>query len=365
MNYKVLARKWRPQSFDQISGQKHIIQAINNSLLINKIHHAWLLYGIRGTGKTSIARILAKTLNCTNLTNIQACRICNNCINIENGTFLDLIEVDAASRTKIEDMKDLLNNIHYAPIKGKYKIYLIDEIHMLSKHSFNALLKNIEEPPDYIKFIFATTNIEKIPKTIISRCLQFNLKPISESEICKRIKKILIQENITFEENAIKHIAIFSEGSLRDGLSLTEHAIALGKGNISTNLVYEITGSISDQLAIQIVSALLNNNTELIINIFNEMNQNNIEWDQILSTILRILHHIAMIQSFPLMWKNTNINKIHNNILQNLIHTISPITIHKCYQELIIGKKELKFAPNAKIGVEMALLRLINLNKEK
>ncbi|CAL4324857.1 DNA polymerase III subunit tau, partial [isoform gamma] [Buchnera aphidicola (Eriosoma grossulariae)] len=364
MKYQVLARKWRPQNLDQIAGQKNIIQAIKNSFILNRIHHAWLLYGMRGTGKTSIARILAKILNCKNKNNEIACRICTNCKNIEKGTFLDLIEVDAASRTKVEDMKDLLKNIQYLPIEGQLKIYLIDEVHMLSRHSFNALLNYIEEPPIHVKFILATTNIEKVPKTIISRCLQLNLKPIKELEIIDKIKYILKKEKINFEEHAIKYIARVSEGSLRDALSLTEHAILIGKGMISVQLILVITGSLHDHQSIKIITALLNNHTVSITYIFKKINQLNIEWDQILLNILRILHQIAMIQSFQSTWDNYEFSKTNHNQLIYLAKSISPLLIHKSYQELLLGRKELPFAPNSKIGVEMSLLRLINIAKK-
>ncbi|XRX42710.1 MAG: DNA polymerase III subunit gamma/tau [Buchnera aphidicola (Eriosoma harunire)] len=361
MNYQVLARKWRPQIFNEIEGQKHIVTALTNSILNKRIHHSFLFYGTRGTGKTSTARILAKTLNCTNKTTENPCRICQNCQDIENNKFFDLIEIDGASKTKVDDIKDILENIQYSPIQGKYKIYLIDEVHMLSKHSFNALLKYLDEPPQHIKFILATTNLDKIPQTIISRCLLFNFKPISQSTIYQTIKKILNKEEIIFENLAIKNIALYAKGSLRDGLNFTDHAIAMSQGNLTNDVILNITGNISDTKTMELLLSIINKDGMLLINSINSIATLQPNWERVLLNILKFLHHIAMVQLFDVTWKNNDLNKTEECTLITLSKTISPKIIRKYYQELIIGVKELKFAPTDQIGFEMSLLRIFDI----
>ncbi|HXK00538.1 MAG TPA: DNA polymerase III subunit gamma/tau, partial [Buchnera sp. (in: enterobacteria)] len=282
MNYQILARKWRPQSFDQVVGQKYILQAISNSLSLGQIHHAWLFSGPRGTGKTTISRLLAKSLNCIDGITSTPCRTCANCQNIEKGIFLDLLEVDAASKTKIEDIRELLDNIQYSPIQGRFIIYLIDEIHMLSKHSFNCLLKILEEPPKHVKFILATTNPEKIPRTIISRCLQFNLKELETTEIFIKLKKILNYEKIIYDIKALKIISRTASGSLRDALNLTEQAISIGKGSISIKNITNMLGTINETQSLTLTIAILQQDANKIISLINTFNIQGIHWEEVL-----------------------------------------------------------------------------------
>ncbi|XBC38091.1 MAG: DNA polymerase III subunit gamma/tau [Buchnera aphidicola (Floraphis choui)] len=364
MNYQILSNKWRPQKFSEIIGQKYIVIAICNGLKLGRVHHTWLFYGVRGTGKTTIARILAKSLSCKKGITHTPCRICLNCQEIEKGTFIDLFEVDAASRTKVEDMKELLDNIYYLPTKGRFKIYLIDEIHMLSKHSFNSLLKIIEEPPQHVKFILATTNLEKVPKTILSRCLHFQLKSISANEILKRVKYILSQENILFEHEAIKLLSIESEGSLRDALNLTEQAISMGNEKVSTKIVKNMLGKLDNHQIFTIVLALLKKDSKKILLLLEYINKIDVDWEYILIEILKSLYQIAMLKIFP---KINNDHFFCNNQEENeKMYQISKIAkytdIQLYYQTILMGKKELNIAPNHQIGVEMTLLRALNLH---
>lgn len=359
MNYQILARKWRPQSFQEIIGQKHIITAISNELSLLRVHHAWLLSGTRGIGKTTIARLLAKSLNCQKGITSSPCRKCIICKEIEKGLCLDFIEIDAASRTKVEDIREILDNIYYAPVKSRFKIYLIDEVHMLSRHSFNALLKTLEEPPKHIKFILATTDIEKIPKTIISRCLSFKLKMLSEENIFNLLKSILLKESIKFDINSLKKISNHAKGSIRDGLNLLEHAINLGNGNINVKNVIEILGIPSEKCSFLLTDAVLKKNAKKTMCLLNEISNIGVEWEEILIEILHFLYHITMSQSFPLTWQDNLIGNYKNHILK-IAKNIDTNKLQLCYQIIVNGRKELKFAPTPKIGVEMTLLRAIN-----
>ena len=242
MSYQVLARKWRPKTFADVVGQQHVLTALANGLRENRLHHAYLFSGTRGVGKTSIARLFAKGLNCVNGVTAEPCGVCEHCKAIEEGNFIDLIEIDAASRTKVEDTRELLDNVQYKPVLGRYKVYLIDEVHMLSRHSFNALLKTLEEPPEYVKFLLATTDPHKLPVTILSRCMQFHLKALEPSQIANHLGYILNQEQIPFESLALDKLANAAQGSLRDSLSLTDQAIAMSNGNVTLNIVNEMLG---------------------------------------------------------------------------------------------------------------------------
>ncbi|QCI16706.1 DNA polymerase III subunit gamma/tau [Buchnera aphidicola (Aphis craccivora)] len=358
MNYQILARKYRPQYFKETIGQKHIITSICNAISMNKIHHAWLLSGTRGIGKTTIGRLLAKSLNCQkNITSIP-CRKCNICKEIEQGTSLDFIEIDAASRTKIEDMKEILDNIYYAPIKSRFKIYLIDEVHMLSRHSFNALLKTLEEPPKHVKFILATTEIEKIPKTIISRCLYFTLNILSEEDIFDHLQFILNNENIDFDKDALKIISEYSKGSMRDALNLLEHAISFSKNNITLNNINKMLGIPNKKNIYLLTKFLLEKDAKKMMLLLSKMEKIDIEWENILIEVLRILHHIAMIKTYPLEW-NSNIYKHYQYNIEELAHKKNKKDIQICYRILLNGRKKLIFSPNYKIGVKMTLLEAI------
>ncbi|QIE02163.1 DNA polymerase III subunit gamma/tau [Buchnera aphidicola] len=362
MSYQIFAQKWRPQSFQDIIGQKNIVSAISNGLDLGRIHHAWLFSGTRGVGKTTIARLLAKSLNCQKGITSHPCRKCIICQEIEKGLCLDVIEIDGASRTKVEDMRDMLNNISYAPNNSRFKIYLIDEVHMLSRHSFNALLKTLEEPPKHIKFILATTDIEKIPKTIISRCLYFQLQVISEEKILDFLKIILSRESIKADVSALKKIAYHAKGSMRDALNLLEYAINAGNGNITLNNTIDILGLPLEKYSFLLTQSILTINAKKTMFLLNRINNIGVEWEEILTEILRFLHRISIAQHVVLISKKS-IEDIYQKHIYAISKNITKKNIQLCYQILLNGKKELPFAPSRKIGVEMTLLRAINTMK--
>ena len=363
MNYQILAQKWRPQSFEEVIGQKYVVSALSNSLLLGRIHHTWLFFGIQGTGKTTIARLLAKSLNCSKGISVNSCRKCSNCKEIEKGNFVDLYEVDAASRTKIEDMKELLSSIQYLPIKGRFKIYLIDEIHMLSRYSFNALLKTIEEPPTHVKFIFATTNLEKIPNTILSRCLYFQLKPIDLNTIITYISKMLEKENISYEREAIILISQKSEGSLRDAITLTEQIISISNEKITEKITRKILGTLNNEHILYVFIVLLNKNTKKLSSFLKKISNININWENILIELLQLLHQISMFQIDSSIKLN---NSTYSEIVKKKMHEIAKLYSHNdiylYYKTVLLGKKELLISHNQKISVEMTLLRMLNLD---
>ncbi|WP_343189377.1 DNA polymerase III subunit gamma/tau [Buchnera aphidicola] len=369
MNYKILARKWRPKNFSEIIGQKYIIKALSNSINFKKIHQAWLFSGSRGTGKTTIARILAKNLCCEKGITIASCEKCSICKEIEKGNFVDLIEIDAASKTKIEEIKKILENIKYAPIKSRFKIYLIDEVHMLSRYSFNALLKTLEEPPKHIKFILATTEIEKIPKTIISRCIIFYLKKINKENIILNLKKILTQENINIEKKALNIIAENSQGSMRDALNLLELSINISKKKIKKKNIIKILGRIDEKECLKLLISILINDKKRIIFLLNKISLENIEWDKILIEMLRLLHHIAMIQSFKSLWNNKNYLNKKKYIIKKLSKYVPKKIIQKCYKIITIGYKKIHLSPSPRLGMEITLLKILYIihykNKKK
>jgi DNA polymerase III subunit gamma/tau len=299
MSYQVLARKWRPQTFADVVGQEHVLTALANGLSLGRIHHAYLFSGTRGVGKTSIARLLAKGLNCETGITATPCGVCDNCREIEQGRFVDLIEIDAASRTKVEDTRDLLDNVQYAPARGRFKVYLIDEVHMLSRHSFNALLKTLEEPPEHVKFLLATTDPQKLPVTILSRCLQFHLKALDVEQIRHQLEHILNEEHIAHEPRALQLLARAAEGSLRDALSLTDQAIASGDGQVSTQAVSAMLGTLDDDQALSLVEAMVEANGERVMALINEAAARGIEWEALLVEMLGLLHRIAMVQLSP------------------------------------------------------------------
>lgn len=358
MNYQILARKWRPQSFKDIIGQKNIVKAISNGFLMGRIHHAWLLSGTRGTGKTTIGRLIAKSLNCQKGIISNSCRKCSICQEIEKGICLDFIEIDAASRTKVEEMREILDNIYYAPSKSRFKIYLIDEVHMLSRHSFNALLKALEEPPKHIKFILATTEIEKIPKTIISRCLYFKLNILSERDIFNFLKHILEKEKRNFDEEALQLIASYAHGSMRDALNLLEHAIHLSENNITIKNTTEMLGIPSKKNAFLLIKFLLEKDAKKMMCLLNKISNIGLDWQNVLIEMLRFLHHIAMLKNYPNIW-NQKFIKNYENEVKKIAEKNSRNDIQLCYKVLLNGRKNLYLSPNYKIGVEMVLLQAI------
>lgn len=357
MSYQVLARKWRPQTFADVVGQEHVLTALANGLSLGRIHHAYLFSGTRGVGKTSIARLLAKGLNCETGITATPCGVCDNCREIEQGRFVDLIEIDAASRTKVEDTRDLLDNVQYAPARGRFKVYLIDEVHMLSRHSFNALLKTLEEPPSHVKFLLATTDPQKLPVTILSRCLQFHLKALDVDQIRHQLEHILNEEQIAHEPRALQLLSRAADGSLRDALSLTDQAIASGDGQVSTQAVSTMLGTLDDDQALSLVEAVIAADGEKVMTLVNEAAARGIEWEALLVEMLGLLHRIALVQLSPAALGN-DMAAIEVR-MRELARIVPPADVQLYYQTLLIGRKELPYAPDRRMGVEMSLLRAL------
>ena len=357
MSYQVLARKWRPQTFADVVGQEHVLTALANGLSLGRIHHAYLFSGTRGVGKTSIARLLAKGLNCETGITATPCGVCDNCREIEQGRFVDLIEIDAASRTKVEDTRDLLDNVQYAPARGRFKVYLIDEVHMLSRHSFNALLKTLEEPPAHVKFLLATTDPQKLPVTILSRCLQFHLKALDVEQIRHQLEHILGVEQIAFEPRALQLLSRAADGSLRDALSLTDQAIASGDGRLTAESVSTMLGTLDDDQALSLIEALVAADGERVMAGVNEAAARGVEWEALLVEMQSLLHRIAMVQLSPSAL-GADMATIELR-MRELARTVPPTDVQLYYQTLLIGRKELPYAPDRRMGVEMTLLRAL------
>jgi len=353
MTYQVLARKYRPRSFAQMVGQEHVLRALINALDQNRLHHAYLFTGTRGVGKTTLARLLAKCLNCETGITSKPCEQCSSCQEINEGRFVDLLEVDAASRTKVEDTRELLENVQYAPTRGRYKVYLIDEVHMLSGHSFNALLKTLEEPPPHVKFLLATTDPQRLPVTVLSRCLQFNLKNLPPEKISAHLENVLKQENINYELPAIKQLARAANGSLRDSLSLLDQAIAFCGGQVSTAEVSTMLGSIEKTHIFALVEALAANNAKEILTIINQLAEQGAEFAQVLEDFISLLHHTAVLQIVPEA-KEEDADKI-----APLAKKITPQDLQLYYQIGLIGRRDLPLAPTARSGFEMVMLRML------
>ena len=353
MSYQVLARKWRPKTFADVVGQQHVLTALANGLRENRLHHAYLFSGTRGVGKTSIARLFAKGLNCINGVTAEPCGVCEHCKAIEEGNFIDLIEIDAASRTKVEDTRELLDNVQYKPVLGRYKVYLIDEVHMLSRHSFNALLKTLEEPPEYVKFLLATTDPHKLPVTILSRCMQFHLKALEPSQIANHLGYILNQEQISFESLALDKLANAAQGSLRDSLSLTDQAIAMSNGNVTLNIVNEMLGLLDETQAIEMIYALQQGNGEKLMQVVDAVANKAGDWDELLREVAENLHKIAMQQLLP------QASLTEADHIGFLAKHIAPQDVQFFYQVVVSGRKELSLAPTARMGAEMVLLRAL------
>lgn len=351
MSYQVLARKWRPHTFQTMIGQEHVLRALMNALDKNRLHHAYLFTGTRGVGKTTVARIFAKSLNCEQGISATPCGKCSACLEIDDGRFVDLIEVDAASRTKVEDTRDLLDNVPYAPTRGRYKIYLIDEVHMLSGHSFNALLKTLEEPPEHVKFLLATTDPQKLPVTILSRCLQFNLKPLSTDAISAYLKTILIDEQIPFDEEALLRIAAAAHGSVRDALSLLDQAIAFTQSNINAQDIHALLGTIEKNHIESILQALADANGQQLLQLSRQLSEQGMDFKQALEELISAFHQIAMTQVVPEAVTDAHIKSLATNFTKEEIQLY--------YQISLIGRRDLPLAPDAKTGFEMTLLRLL------
>lgn len=362
MSYLALARKWRPNQFKQVVGQAHVLTALENALSQNRLHHAYLFSGTRGVGKTSIGRLFAKGLNCETGITATPCGECDTCLEIDQGRFVDLLEIDAASRTKVEDTRELLDNVQYKPARGRFKVYLIDEVHMLSRHSFNALLKTLEEPPEYVKFLLATTDPQKLPVTILSRCLQFHLKPISVDNIHQQLNFILEQEQVTAEGRALGMISHAADGSMRDALSLTDQAIALGNGSVSLETVSTMLGTLDTDYAIRLLEAIGSKQAQVAVSVIQELAANGVEWDSLLQELASQLHRIAMYQALPASLDKT---KPDADRISLLTQQLSPQDVQLFYQIALKGRQDLTYAPSERMGVEMTVLRMIAFRPAK
>ncbi len=349
-----LARKWRPRNFEQMVGQDNAILALTHALNRQQLHHAYLFTGTRGVGKTTLARIIAKCLNCDLGISATPCNTCASCSEIDAGRYPDLFEVDAASRTKVEDTRDLLDNVPYAPTKGRYKVYLIDEVHMLSGHSFNALLKTLEEPPAHVKFLLATTDPQKLPATVLSRCLQFHLRPIAAPVIAAQLNHILTAENIPFEEEATALIAKAADGSLRDALSLLDQSIAFGNQAVRLHTLKSLLGTIEPTALFDILTALVEKNGVALLEASNLLYQQGIDFSKALQELLSLFHQITLIQLIP----DYKVEALHAQ-LQPFAKSWSPQTLQLFYQIALIGQRDLALAPTPRTGFEMVLLRLL------
>lgn len=356
MNYQVLARKWRPAQFDEVVGQEHVIKALSNALEQNRVHHAFLFTGTRGVGKTTLARIFAKALNCEKGVSAKPCGECETCISVAQGRFIDLIEVDAASRTKVDDTREMLDNVQYAPSIGRFKVYLIDEVHMLSTHSFNALLKTLEEPPDHVKFLLATTDPQKLPMTVLSRCIQFSLNAIEPEAIEKQMVAILQAEEIEFEAASLKLLASAANGSLRDALSLLDQAIAYCELSLTEQGVRNMLGLIDGQAIIDILDALAVQDANRLLHSAAQLSHSAQDLKTALDDLLSFLHTLALHQFSPeaTAWKGLATEDINR-----LADLFSPEQLQLYYQITLHGKRDFTLAPDPRTGFEMVLLRLL------
>ncbi|SHH27103.1 DNA polymerase III subunit gamma/tau [Ferrimonas marina] len=355
MSYQVLARKWRPAAFDQVVGQEHVLKALTHALENNRLHHAYLFTGTRGVGKTSIARLLAKGLNCEQGVTATPCGQCNNCVEISQGRFVDLLEIDAASRTKVDDTREILDNVQYQPVRGRYKVYLIDEVHMLSRHSFNALLKTLEEPPEHVKFLLATTDPQKLPVTVLSRCLQFNLKSVTPKRISAHLAKVLDAEAIPYEPAALELLAQAADGSVRDGMSLTDQAIAHGSGRLDLAQVQGMLGTLDSGYAVRLLDSLCQGEPQQMLDLLDEIEAFAPDHDDLLRQMAAVLHQAALRQ-FNL---KTQSHQLDEAGLTALAAQLDREQLQLWYQILTQGRKDLPLAPDPRSGVEMTLLRAL------
>ena len=363
MSYVVLARKWRPKRFAEMVGQEHVLRALSNALDSGKVHHAFLFTGTRGVGKTTVARILAKSLNCeTNGVSSNPCGVCAACKEIDEGRFVDLIEVDAASRTKVDDTRDLLDNVQYTPSRGRYKVYLIDEVHMLSNHSFNALLKTLEEPPPHVKFLLATTDPQKLPVTVLSRCLQFSLKRLPATLIGERLKFIAAEEKLAFEPAAIALLARAAEGSMRDALSLLDQLIAFGGGTINEANARSMLGTIDRGHVGRLVEAIARGDGAAVLAEVRELDRDAPDYDRALVHLAALLQRIAIVQFVPEAAPQDE--EFDAALLTQLARAITPEDAQLYYQIALGGRRDLNMAPEPRIGFEMTLLRMLAFRPE-
>jgi len=360
MSYHVLARKWRPRVFADVAGQGHVLQALVNALNTQRLHHAYLFTGTRGVGKTTLARIFAKSLNCEQGISAEPCGVCSACREMDEGRFIDLIEVDAASRTKVEDTRELLDNVQYAPTRGRYKVYLIDEVHMLSKSSFNALLKTLEEPPPNIMFLLATTDPQKLPVTVLSRCLQFNLRRLPAEMIQGYLRQIVGKESVEADDESLLAIARSADGSMRDALSLLDQALAFGGGTLSVASVRSMLGTIDDGTMSAILHALADNDAQGLLAGVAELAERKDSFSgdfaRLLDDLLALLHRIALAQVVP---ESNDASEDQHGLIRDIAGRMSQEDVQLFYQIGLIGRRDLSLSPDPRMGVEMALLRML------
>jgi DNA polymerase-3 subunit gamma/tau len=361
MSYQVLARKYRPRSFDTLVGQVHVVQALKNALDQKRLHHAYLFTGTRGVGKTTLARILAKALNCKEGISSTPCGICSACIEIDQGRYVDLIEVDAASNTQVDNMRDLLDNAQYAPTQGQFKIYIIDEVHMLSKSAFNAMLKTLEEPPEHVKFILATTDPQKVPVTVLSRCLQFNLKQMPSASISEYMEKILKEEAINYEINAIYLIAKSANGSMRDALSILDQGIAYCGGTIEEATIKKMLGAIDQSYLFNLVHAVIDQDGHKAIEIAKQMDERNLSFDAALNDLANLIQTISVTQAIP---DSLEASYLDRDQVIALTKKVSAEQLQLFYQITILGRRDLYLAPDEYAGFTMTLLRMLSFTPQ-
>lgn len=356
MSYQVLARKWRPRRFKEMVGQEHVLKALINALDDDRLHHAYLFTGTRGVGKTSIARLFAKSLNCEQGISSEPCGVCSACVEIAEGRFVDLIEVDAASRTKVEDTRELLENVQYSPTHGRFKVYLIDEVHMLSNSSFNALLKTLEEPPPHVKFLLATTDPQKLPMTVLSRCLQFNLKNLTAERIQNHLGFVLGEEGIESESAALWLLARSADGSMRDALSLTDQAIAFGAGSVREADVRTMLGTIDQRLVYRMLEQIARQQPAQVLEAVRELSEFSPDYLTVLGDMVSLLHRIALAQVMPAAVDNSLGDR--EQVLE-LARLLRPEEVQLYYQVALMGRKDMPLVPEPREGLEMTLLRML------
>ena len=355
MSYQVLARKWRPRAFEEIVGQSHVVTALGNALEAKRLHHAYLFTGTRGVGKTTLARILAKAINCEQGITSKPCGKCRACTEIDAGRFVDLMEVDAATNTKVDEMRELLDTAQYMPVSGRFKVYIIDEVHMLSRHAFNSMLKTLEEPPEHVKFILATTDPQRLPVTVLSRCLQFNLKPLAPALIAKHLKRVLESEGIAFEEPALSLLAKSACGSVRDALSLLDQAIAHGGGRVTRERVEEMLGSLGGDLLWPVLERIVEQDGAGTIAEADRLAERSISFDTALEDLAAILHRIALIQAGV----EPSAEDTDGERARSMASRIEPAQVQVMYQIALLGRRDLALAPDEYAGFTMALLRML------
>lgn len=355
MSYQALARQFRPQDFNELVGQEHVSQALINGLEQGRLHHAFLFTGTRGVGKTTVARILAKALNCQKGVTGQPCGQCNACTEISEGRFVDLVEVDAASRTGVDDTRELLENVQYAPTSGRYKIYLIDEVHMFSNSSFNALLKTLEEPPPHVKFLLATTEPKKLPITVLSRCLQFNLKRLHLTQIKDHLQKLLTLQNIAYDERALEMLARAADGSMRDGLSLLDQALAFGAGQVNENDIKVMLGTMDQNSIIGMLQSIIDHDAAGLSKQLHNVFEMSPDYSRFLDEMALLLHEVSLLQ---ILNKYVDGSAFDRSVIKNIMQNTTPEQVQLYYQIVIKGQQEMKLAPDSKTGFEMTIIRL-------